>query len=207
MLVLKRFVNILSMVYLLLALLFIVSPGSRDALMSTFGMSGRLESFYYTLFLVGAVLLALQLLTENLHHMTLSREMARHEGKVNELKARLYDHQMEQRDRDLQTRSVAPPVTQPVAAPASRVVPAPQPTAPPVQPTPVVVTPVTAAPSPSVGGQNRDGSTTDVSNAAYPHAPHAPVFPQSDPGLANAPLSHPNHIIDPSAPADDRAAR
>ena len=96
MLVLKRLVTILVMVYVLLALLLILSPGSRDGLMAvTTGTNAT--GFYYALFIVGAVLLALQLITENLDSTLLRRDVAAREGKINELKARLYDQQLEMR--------------------------------------------------------------------------------------------------------------
>lgn len=96
MLVLKRLVTVLVMVYLLLVLLLVLSPGSRDGLMSVTAGNDP-TSFYYGLFLVGAVLLLLQLVTENLDSVLLRRDVASREGKINELKARLYDQQLEQR--------------------------------------------------------------------------------------------------------------
>jgi len=154
MLALKRFINIIAMVYLLLALLFIFSPATRDTFASALGLNTaatignpdsayNLATFYNTLFITGLVLLGLELLVENLNSLGLHRDISRHENKINELKAKLYDHQMEQRDRDLQRRAVSTP---PPADPVS----------------------------------------------------HTPIFPQSDPGLANAPIEKPNIIIPPS---------
>lgn len=168
MLVLKRLVTILVMVYVLLALLLIVSPGSRDGLMSV--TAGANETgFYYTLFIIGAVLLLLQLITENIDSVLLRREVTAREGKINELKARLYDHQMDQRDREIQQRAAMANTNPVVAA------------------NPPVTTPSepvrTVPPGPPT------------------NAPHAnPVFPQSAPGLTNAPLDKPNHIIPPAGP-------
>jgi hypothetical protein len=96
MLALKRLVTVLVMVYLLLVLLVVLSPGSRDGLMSVTA-GGNATNFYYGLFLVGGVLLLLQLLTENVDSVLLRRDVASREGKINELKARLYDQQLEQR--------------------------------------------------------------------------------------------------------------
>lgn len=96
MLALKRLVTVLVMVYLLLALLIILSPGSRDSLISVTAGSNP-TNFYFGLFLIGAVLLTLQLITENLDSVLLRRDVASREGKINELKARLYDQQLEQR--------------------------------------------------------------------------------------------------------------
>lgn len=120
MLVLKRLVTILVMVYVLLALLLILSPGSRDGLMAV--TAGTNETgFYYALFITGAVLLTLQLITENLDSVMLRRDVAAREGKINELKARLYDQQMEQRDREIQHRAALASA----AAPAAPTTPAP----------------------------------------------------------------------------------
>ena len=65
------------------------------------------------MFIIGVVLLALELIVENLYNVTLQRDLTRQASKVNELKARLYDHQMEQRDRDLQARPVTAPGLRP----------------------------------------------------------------------------------------------
>lgn len=96
MLALKRLVTVLVMIYLLLVLLLVLSPGSRDSLMSVTAGSNP-TNFYYGLFLIGGVLLLLQLVTENLDSVLLRRDVASREGKINELKARLYDQQIEQR--------------------------------------------------------------------------------------------------------------
>lgn len=104
MLALKRLVTILVMVYLLLALLLLLSPATRDAVAGAFGLGADMGTFYRILFVVAAVLLAVQLLTENLDSALLRRNISQHEGKINELKARLYDHQMELREREFQQR-------------------------------------------------------------------------------------------------------
>lgn len=96
MLALKRIVTVAVMVYLLLALLFLFAPAVRSSVM---GMSSELSdlakerAFYYALFAVGAGLLALHLITENLDSVLLRRRVSQNEGKINELKAKLYDHQ------------------------------------------------------------------------------------------------------------------
>jgi len=97
MLVFKRLVTILVMLYILLALLLMFSPGSRDGLMAVTAGSNVI-GFYYTLFIIGVILLALQLITENLDSTLLRRDVASREGKINELKARLYDQQLEHRN-------------------------------------------------------------------------------------------------------------
>ncbi|RTQ53374.1 hypothetical protein EJV47_01130 [Hymenobacter gummosus] len=94
MLALRRIVTVAVMVYLLLALLFAVTGGARDAMMTLTGNNNPAE-FWYVMTLIGAALLLLMLLTENAYNVALRRDVTRHELKVNELKAKLYDHQLE----------------------------------------------------------------------------------------------------------------
>ena len=160
MLALKRIVTVAVMIYLLLALLFILAPAVRTTFADMgSGLSNpeKERQFYYTMFVIGAALLALHLLTENLDSMLLRRAVSQHEGKINELKAKLYDQQQ---------RGAAP-----VAVPGSRtidgrVVPAPAP----IQPT-----------------QSQAAGTVSVTeNRTTDHLPQ-PIFPQSDPSLTNTP--------------------
>ena len=96
MLALKRIVTVAVMVYLLLALLFILAPSVRSTVT---GMGSGLSvieqerQFFYVMFVVGAVVMALQLITENMDSSLLRRTVTKNEGKINELKAKLYDHQ------------------------------------------------------------------------------------------------------------------
>ena len=110
MLALKRLVTVLVMVYLLLVLLLLLSPGSRDGLMAVTAGNDA-SSFYYAMFLIGAVLLTLQLITENLDSVILRRDVASREGKINELKARLYDQQLEQRSTSANVGAARPGTT------------------------------------------------------------------------------------------------
>ena len=96
MLALKRIVTVAVMIYLLLALLFVLAPAVRATFVdmgSGLSMLEKERHFYSTLFLIGAGLLALQLITENLDSVLLRRTVSQHENRVNELKAKLYDHQ------------------------------------------------------------------------------------------------------------------
>ena len=96
MLALKRIITVAVMVYLLLALLFILAPAVRSSVMGIGSGLSALEQerqFFYTMFVIGAVVLALQLVTENLDSSLLRRVVNKNEGKINELKAKLYDHQ------------------------------------------------------------------------------------------------------------------
>ncbi|GAB3240865.1 hypothetical protein GCM10027346_35660 [Hymenobacter seoulensis] len=94
MLALKRLVTILVMVFLLLALLVLLLPSVRSSFSS---MAGSEQALYFGLLLTAVILMAAQLITENLDSVLLRREVALREAKINELKARLYDFQMEQR--------------------------------------------------------------------------------------------------------------
>jgi len=128
MLALKRIVTIAVMIYLLLALLFVFVPAVRTSVMGMGTGLSALEQerqFYYTLFVIGAVVLALQLLTENLDSSLLRRTVNQHEGKINELKAKLYDHQqrgttsnapMTPGSRTIDGRLTEPTITQSQAA-------------------------------------------------------------------------------------------
>lgn len=96
MLALKRIVTVAVMVYLLLALLFFLFPAVRSSVAGLNGSGSPVDderSFFYVLSIIGAVLLALQLLVENLDSSLLRREITKQDGKVNELKAKLYDAQ------------------------------------------------------------------------------------------------------------------
>ena len=96
MLALKRIVTVAVMVYLLLALLFILAPAVRSTVT---GMGSGLSvieqerQFFYVMFVIGAIVLTLHLITENLDSTLLRRTVNQHEGKINELKAKLYDTQ------------------------------------------------------------------------------------------------------------------
>jgi hypothetical protein len=118
MLLLKRIVTVAVMVYLLLALLFILSPAVRSTLE---GASNALSSidqerqFFYVMFVIGAIVLALHLVTENLDSTLLRRTVVQHESKINELKAKLYDHQQRADAPAIITRPADPsyPATDP----------------------------------------------------------------------------------------------
>ena len=120
MLALKRLVTILVMVFLLLALLVLLLPSVQS---SFAGMAGSAESLYFGLLVAAVVLLGLQLFTENIDSMILRRDVAAREGKINELKARLYDQQLEQQRTN--TGSVGSPRTGTTTLPDGYVPPTP----------------------------------------------------------------------------------
>lgn len=107
MLIIRRIATVAVMVYLLLALLFAITGGARDAMMALSGNQNPAD-FWYVMTLIGAGLLLLLLLTENAYNVAMRRDITRHEQKVNELKARLYDNQMEQREPGVRPATTVP---------------------------------------------------------------------------------------------------
>ncbi|WP_375418447.1 hypothetical protein [uncultured Hymenobacter sp.] len=187
MLALKRFVTVVVMVYLLLALLFFLVPSVRATVAGLSpGLSGleQERQFFYWLAAIGAGILALHLLTENADSVMLRRQVAQHEGKVNELKAKLYDQQQ-------QVVRPASTIPRPVETTTTTVV---QPVETVVRPV-ETVRPAEAAPTPGSGftiSANPDAiPRTNPYNNPGPGstnpAAERPVFPQSDPSLSNTP--------------------
>ena len=94
MLALKRVVTVAVMVYLLLAVLFFLFPAVRSSVAGLNGSGSLVDderSFFYVLSIIGAVVLALQLVIENLDSSVLRRSVVKQDAKINELKAKLYD--------------------------------------------------------------------------------------------------------------------
>ncbi|MBF9221758.1 hypothetical protein [Hymenobacter ruricola] len=161
MLALKRIVTVAVMVYLLLALLFVLAPAVRASVMGMGTGLSALEqerSFYYTMFLIGAGILALHLITENLDSVMLRRSVSQHENKINELKAKLYDQQQR--------------ATPPVGVPTARTVDG-----------RVAAEPV---PTAHLTQSQAAGTVSATENRTTDHLPQ-PTFPQSDPSLTNTP--------------------
>ncbi|MBF9142390.1 hypothetical protein [Hymenobacter properus] len=160
MLALKRIVTVAVMVYLLLALLLVLAPAVRTTVMDMGSGLSELEkerSFYYTLFLIGVGLLALHLITENLDSVLLRRSVSQQENKINELKAKLYDHQQR--------------TTAPVAVATARTVDG-----------RTLGEPLPAHPTQSQAA----GTVSNTEYRTPDHLPQ-PTFPQSDPSLSNTP--------------------
>lgn len=111
MLALKRFVTIVVMVYVLLALLFLLVPAVRATIAgidTTLGSLNPLNAlkerdFYRALAWSGVLVLGLHLVIENLDSSLLRRTVTQNENKINELKAKLYDNH-QQRDPGLPAR-------------------------------------------------------------------------------------------------------
>ncbi|OGX84432.1 hypothetical protein [Hymenobacter glacialis] len=164
MLALKRIVTVAVMVYLLLALLFILVPAVRTSVMGMGSGLSALEQerhFYYTLFVIGAVILALHLVTENLDSVILRRSVAQYENRINELKAKLYDQQQ---------RGPAPAVAHTGRTIDGRTLDAPA-----ALDAPATLTQSQAA-----------GTVSTTEHRTSDHLPQ-PIFPQSDPSLTNTP--------------------
>jgi hypothetical protein len=123
MLALKRIVTVVVMVYLLIALLFLLFPALR---VSISGMAGngapgpyQDRDFFMTLCWVGVVVLGLHLITENLDSSLLRRNAAQQDNRINELKAKLYDVQ-QPAGRQVVSPAVEPAVSYPTAAETHR---------------------------------------------------------------------------------------
>jgi hypothetical protein len=96
MLTLKRVVTVAVMVYLLLALLFLLFPAVRTSIAelgSGVSPTDNERNFFYVLAFIGVVILALQLITENIDSSVLRRTISKQDARINELKANLYDAQ------------------------------------------------------------------------------------------------------------------
>lgn len=93
----KKIVNILAISYLIFAALIVFNILNRSFFINLFNQQ-NLEGFYTVLFMIGCVLLLLELVTEALYIRSLKRENQLAQLKINELKAKLYDQKLEYRD-------------------------------------------------------------------------------------------------------------
>lgn len=101
----KKFVNVVVILYLIAATLIYL-----DVL--KIGQDTN-PNFNTTFYIIGGVILLLELLVENLYITTLKREHVHGQRKINELKALLYDQKQEMQ----QYRSGRTPEAQPSNAP------------------------------------------------------------------------------------------
>ena len=84
------------MVYLLLAVLFFLFPAVRTTVAewgAGLSPTENERNFYQVLAAIGAVLMAVQLIVENIDSGVLRRTVGQQDSRINELKAKLYDHQ------------------------------------------------------------------------------------------------------------------
>lgn len=123
MLALKRIVTVVVMVYLLIALLFLLFPALRTSISGVAGNGApgpyQERDFFMMLCWVGVVVLGLHLLTENLDSTLLRRNLAQQDNRINELKAKLYDVQ-QPAGRPVVAATAEPAVSYPTAAEARR---------------------------------------------------------------------------------------
>ena len=109
MVIVKRFVSVVVLVYLLLAVLFLLVPSVRLSISDMGSGTNKTEDFFHALAWIGVLVLGLQFVVENLDSALLRRNVNSQDDKINELKAKLYDNQQQ---------APAPPVI--LAAPATR---------------------------------------------------------------------------------------
>jgi hypothetical protein len=150
----KKFVNILVMLYLVAAALIYLG-------ILNVGQDSN-PGFYTTFFLVGGGLMLLELIVENVYIATLKRSFGQSQQKINELKANLYDHKQEIQDirnkhaEEVAAAAAARPATvatpvSPASAPAYNTTTAPLTAAPTgTDPVPPVVNPVEPVNNPNV---------------------------------------------------------
>lgn len=102
----KKFVNVVVMLYLIAATLIYL-----DVL--KVGQDSN-PNFNTTFYIIGGVILLLEMLVENLYITTLKREHVHGQRKVNELKALLYDQKQEMQQYKSGRISDAHPGTAPL---------------------------------------------------------------------------------------------
>ncbi|WP_125077780.1 hypothetical protein [Rufibacter latericius] len=120
---LKKFINILVMVYVLITLLFLLRILSVSKFVALFDLAHDAE-FFNRLLWIGVVLLLAELLVENVYIATLKRSLERERGQHAELrtkhtewKARHYDQQLKASGAPL-IPEPAPVRSEPVVPPA-----------------------------------------------------------------------------------------
>jgi hypothetical protein len=186
----KKFVNILVMLYLVAAALIylgILNVGQESN-----------PGFYTTFFLVGGILMLLELIVENLYIASLKRGFGQTQQKINELKANLYDHKQEIQDlRNKHAEELAAATAaRPVSTTTTTVTPAATTPVTPAAPAYTTTTaPLTAAPT----------GSEPVPPVVHPTAPVPPAARPVEP-LNNPPGNSPNVIITPS-PGSTEAER
>ena len=115
MLAFKRFVTIVVLVHLLLMLLFLLFPAVRNTMegMDSAASQDRETNFFGILTWVSVIVLGLQLIVENLDSSLLRRSLTQHEVKINELKAKMYDHEQRNINPALAPALPTPPAAVP----------------------------------------------------------------------------------------------
>jgi hypothetical protein len=118
----KKFLNVLVMVYLLIAFLFLLRILSVSKFVALFDLPHD-AAFYNRLLWAGTVLLLAELLVENMYIATLKRSLEREHRQVAQLKSQYYDQQMafkaQRYDHQVKT-SAAPPLSAPAPGSTER---------------------------------------------------------------------------------------
>ena len=108
----KNIVNILAGLFVVFAVLVmfdILGVSYYDANFTRFNP----ENFYKIIFIIGAVILVLKLITDLLYTADLKRQRARHLTKIDQLKAEIYDLKQEVRTSTTSTIEPVKPITDP----------------------------------------------------------------------------------------------
>ena len=92
---LKKVINILAMVYLVIVFLFLLHILSVSKFVALFDLSTD-AVFYNRLLWTGAILLLAELVVENAYIANLKRGLERENRQIMELKAQLYDQRMKE---------------------------------------------------------------------------------------------------------------
>lgn len=117
--ILRKLVNFAALLFILIAALVlfnIIGVTYLDGNFTNFNP----ENFYYAMFAIATILLVLYLLVTNLHTLTLKRNLTLAENRINELKAKLYDHKVEENRISGAVRPTPtdiPPLTPPTQSP------------------------------------------------------------------------------------------
>ncbi|WP_192823033.1 hypothetical protein [Rufibacter sp. LB8] len=115
----KKIINVTVMVYLVIALLFLLRILSVDKFVTLFDLPDA-GSFLRGLLWVGALLLLTELLVENAYIASLKKGLEQEHREITKLKAQLYDERMKSSNASLlATPGPAKPTASPLEQPPS----------------------------------------------------------------------------------------
>jgi len=86
----RKFLYLIIGLYVLFALMLIFNVLNRAFFLDLFNLE-NMEGVYKGLFLVGIVLLAMQVISEQVYNSSLNSRLAKAEQQITDLKAKLYD--------------------------------------------------------------------------------------------------------------------
>lgn len=105
---LRKFANIIVLLFLIFTMLVLLNVISTEYLDATF-TSFSPENYYKTLFAIAAAFLLVYLLVSNMSLLALKKERNVLNNRINELKAKMYDHKEEiVRQQTRESRPAAP---------------------------------------------------------------------------------------------------